>query len=226
MATATSTRNGTKGDVGGDPGPSNDAEFTISFEQPYTVELTIEGSADILFHRWSDEDVKSKTEAKKGSTAKKTDNVEAYVWRVDPTNDKSHIGIPGEYLRQSIIHAAKFRQDPRSPRKSAMDLFKAAVISLTDVAPIKTAANRTAATWDYIDSRRVTIQRAGVTRQRPAFKKGWKATFLLMVNLPEYVEPQTLLEVINQAGRVVGLADNRPSYGRFNVVAWKVLTQP
>lgn len=221
MTTAASTANGAKIEKSE---PTNDGEFAISFEEPYTVELTIEGSSDILFHRWSDEDVASKGAAKKGSAAKKTDNVEAYIWRVDPTNVKSPIGVPGEYLRQSIINAAKFRQDPRSPRKSAMDLFKAAVVSLTDVAPIKNADGKTTNTWDYEDKRRVTVQRAGVTRTRPAFRRGWQATFQFMVTLPEYVEPQTLLEVIGLAGRSVGIADNRPSYGRFNVTAWKVLT--
>lgn len=194
---------------------SNDAAPAIM--PPYMVEATIEGTSAILFHRWSCEDVEAKSKAAKNSAAKKTDNVDAYVYRVVGGSHDGHIGIPGEYVRQAIIHAAKFRQDPRSPRKSAMDLFKAAVVPLTEVASLGTAK------WDYLDKRRVTVQRNGVTRIRPAFLPGWKATFQMQVVLPEYVSASDLLEVLSMAGRVVGLADNRPSYGRFQVIRYELL---
>ncbi|MGE9244407.1 hypothetical protein, partial [Escherichia coli] len=87
----------------------------------------VEGSSDFLFHRWNAEAVDEKAAAAKNSKAKKTDDVESYVYRTEDGD----LAIPGEYLRGSIIHAAKFRQDPRSPRKSAMDLFKAAVVVTT-----------------------------------------------------------------------------------------------
>ena len=57
-----------------------------------------------------------KAKAAKNSKAKKTDNLETYVYRCDNGN----LGIPGEYLRGSVINAAKYRQDPRSPRASAV----------------------------------------------------------------------------------------------------------
>ena len=113
--------------------------------------------------------------------------------------------------------AAKFRQDPRSPRKSALDLFKAGIVSLTPIATLG------AETWDYLDQRRVTVQRAGITRTRPAMKEGWEATFLLQVLLPQYIAPALLNEVVQDAGRLVGLADFRPTYGRFQVVGFEVL---
>jgi hypothetical protein len=43
------------------------------------------------------------------------------------------------------------------------------------------------------------------------------------VNLPEYIESALLLDVIGGAGRFVGVADFRPTYGRFNVVGFEVL---
>lgn len=189
---------------------SNDGAWT--FAQPYVVEVTIEGTADLLFHRWSNESVEEKSKAAKNSKAKKTDNIETYVYR----DRENNICIPGEYLRQAIIQAAKFRQDPRSPRKSAMDLFKAGVVSLTDLASLGVTQ------WDYLDRRRVMVQRNGVTRTRPAMLKGWRATFLLQVLTPEYIDPQLLNEVIVQAGRLVGIGDFRPTYGRFQVVHFEV----
>lgn len=196
----------------GGQAPTNGAEDAIAAGQPYTVTVTVEGSADFLFHRWNPEAVDAKAGAAKGSKAKKSDDIESYVYRTDD----GQVAIPGEYLRQAIITAAKFRQDPRSPRKSAMDLYKAGIVSLTQLAPLGKA------TWDYEDRRRVVVQRSGVNRTRPAMKAGWKATFEIMVNLPEYINRGDLNEVIAAAGRLIGLGDFRPSYGRFNVIQFEV----
>lgn len=189
---------------------TNDGEADIASGQPYTVRVTIRGSAAILFHRWSNEAVAEKAAAAKGSKAKKSDNLESYIYRCDNGN----LGLPGEYVRQSIIGAARFRQDPRSPRKSAMDLFKAGVVSLTELADLNVADP------DYIDRRRVLIQRSAITRERPALKEGWTTTVELMVLLPEYIDRTTLIEVLTNAGRLIGVGDFRPTYGRFAVVSF------
>lgn len=194
---------------------SNDAAEPISFEEPYIVAVAIEGTAPILFHRWSCEDVAAKSAAKKNSKAKKTDNVESYVYR----NELNQICLPGEYVRQSIVHAAKFRQDPRSPRKSAMDLFKAGVVALTELAPL----NGGTEAWDYIDQRRVTVQRSAITRMRPAFAKGWTAEIEFSVLVPEYIDSQLFNDVLALSGKLIGTADGRPSYGRFQVTKFKVV---
>lgn len=196
-------------ELGGEA-PTNGGADTITAGMPYTIDVTIEGTADILFHRWNCEAVAEKAAAAKGSKAKKEDNIESYVYR----DDKGHLCVPGEYLRQAIIHAAKYRQDPRSPRKSAMDLYKAGIVSMTQLASFGTKD------WDYEDKRRVVVQRNAVTRTRPAMKSGWRATFTLLVMLPEYITRSDLNEVIAQAGRLVGLGDFRPTYGRFQVTSF------
>jgi archaeosine-15-forming tRNA-guanine transglycosylase len=186
---------------------------TIEAGIPCTIEVSLEGVSDLLFHRWNPEAVDEKAKAAKNSKAKRTDDIESYVYR----NDAGELCIPGEYLRQAIIHAAKFRQDPRSPRKSAMDLYKAGVLSLTPLASLGITK------WDYEDKRRVVIQRSAINRIRPAIKTGWRATFELMVNLPEYITPNDLRDVITNAGRLVGLGDFRPTYGRFAISQFDVI---
>ena len=192
-------------------GATNGAASTIARAEPYHVTVTICGTSDLLFHRWNCEAVDEKRKAAKNSTAKTDHDVEIYVYR----NETGELCIPGEYLRQSIILAAKYRQDPRSPRKSAMDLYKAGVVSLTDLSPLGVKA------WDYEDKRRVVVQRAGVNRIRPAMRKGWKATFDLMILTPEYIAAQDLNDVIANAGRLVGVGDFRPTFGRFQIVAYE-----
>ena len=189
---------------------SNGGESAIETMMPYIVTVTIEGQADILFHRWNCDAVDAKSKSAKGSAAKKSDDLESYVYR----NDAGQLALPGEYLRGAIVTAAKFEQDPRSPRKSAMDLVKAAIITMTPLASLGVSK------WDYEDRRRVTIQRNGITRIRPALRAGWKATIDLQVQLPEYVSPVFLRRIIDNAGRLIGVGDFRPTFGRFAVTQW------
>lgn len=192
---------------------TNGGKTAIDASQPFRVVMQLTGTADILFHRWNAQAVDEKAKAAKNSKAKKTDDWETYLYR----DDDGVICVPGEYVRQAVVTAAKFRQDPRSPRKSAMDLYRAGVVSLTNLAP--TGARDP----DYLDTRRVVIQRAGVNRTRPALKAGWKAEFELMVLTPEYIGPMDLHAVLTQAGALVGLADFRPTFGRFGITSFEVL---
>lgn len=191
----------------------NGVENPIKLEEPYILSVEIIGSCPIIFHKWSCEDVANKSSARKGSKDKKTDNVESFVYR----DSDGHICLPGEYLRMSMVYAAKFKQDPRSPRKSAFDLFKASIVSLTDLSKI----NGGVSSWDFIDQRRVVIQRNSVTRMRPGFMKGWIAEVDIMVNTPEYIDYQLFSEVLSTAGKLIGVGDMRPSYGRFDIAKCK-----
>ena len=191
---------------------TNGAEAFVEMSNPYIIEVEITGTADMLFHAWNCEAVEEKAASAKNSKAKKTDNIESYVYR----NDEGELCLPGTYLKGSIVHAAKFRQDPRSPRKSAMDLYKAGIIPLTINASLGVSE------WDYEHKCRVVIQRASINRVRPAMRKGWKATFDILVQTPEYINPQDLQDVLINAGRLVGIADFRPTYGRFNVTSFKL----
>jgi len=189
---------------------SNDAVATLAY--PYIGEISIEGSAAFLFHRWSVDGVEAKARAAKGSKAKKEDDLESYVYRTRDGN----LALPAEYLRMAMIGAAKFKQDPRSPRKSAMDLFKAGIVVLEELCDFGMKD------WDYVDRRRVMIQRNGITRCRPALASGWKCTAHLQVVLPEYISPALLNETIQAAGRLVGVGDFRPTFGRFQVTHFAV----
>ena len=192
---------------------TNDSADIIESGLPYRVEVEITGAADILFHRWSDDAVAAKAAASKGSKAKKTDDIESYVYRLSNGN----LALPGEYIRQSVILTAKFKQDPRSPRKRAYDLFNSAIISLTPMADLGVS------TWDYLHKFPAVVPRNSITLGRPAIVEGWKASAIFMVNLPEYVSPTFLLDVLVSAGRFTGVGDFRPTYGRFQVTGYTVL---
>lgn len=188
---------------------TNDAQIC----EPYIAEVTIVGTAPILFHRYSVEAQEEKSAAAKGSNTKKTDETETYLYR----NENNEICIPGEYLRQSIVRAGKYKQDPRNSRQSCMELFKSGLIMLDELS--STGHDDP----DYYDKRRVVVQRSAIPRTRPALQSGWTATFRILVQVPEYINPAMLNEMIQNAGRLVGIGDFRPTYGRFQVSSFQVL---
>jgi len=141
--------------------PSNAAEDIFNGQQPYAVEVTVQGTCDFLFHAWNIEAIEEKGKAAKNSEAKKTDNLESYVYR----NEKNELCIPGEYLRQSCINAARYKQDPRSPRKSAMDLYKAGLVCLTELASLGKVD------WDYVSAKHVKVQHSSTRTSCTMFSK-------------------------------------------------------
>jgi hypothetical protein len=197
-------------------GASNGAIDQIEFLKPYTARIVIEGTAPLLFHSWNVDSVAEKAKAAKNSKAKKSDDIESYVYRVSETDRR--LGIPTVNFHSAITEAAKYVQDPRSPRKCARDLAKAGIVPSADVAPFLPGTDE----WDFIDRRRVTVQRAGITRERPAMRAGWRIAFDLTVTTPEYIDGALLRSLIQSAGRLVGLCDFRPTYGRFDIVAFEV----
>lgn len=193
---------------------TNGAKSTIDLSLPYRALIEVTGVAPLLFHAWNVESVDAKGKAAKGSKAKKEDDVESYVYRTP----EGFLGVPGVNFVGSMIEAARYKQDPRSPRKSLRDLARAAIVALDTVAPFHPKTKE----YDYLDKRRVTIQRAGITRTRPAMKEGWSLTFSVLVTLPEYMPKESLQALASDAGRLVGLCDHRPTYGRFTVTGFVI----
>ncbi|HEY5787516.1 MAG TPA: hypothetical protein VIT65_22350 [Microlunatus sp.] len=198
---------------------SNDAASDVILSEPYQVRVTIRGIVPILFHRWSVEAIAEKAAAPKGSEMKKTDNVESYVYR----DEDGNICLPGEYLRQSVAESARNIQDPRSSRASGKTLYKTCVVPLTELAPIL-YEGKPIGQWDFLDTRRVMVQRQGISRTRPGVAKDWQATVELQVLTPEYINFNQLHDRLVAAGRYVGVGDFRPTFGRFSVVNMERIT--
>lgn len=184
----------------------------VALDASYAVEVVLVGTAPILFHRWDDASVERKSRAAKGSQAKKSDDVETYVYR---TSD-GEIGIPGKNFKACLREAGRSLPDPRSPRKSARDLVQSTV----QIEPFIASLGRT--TWDALDVQRVVLQRNAISRVRPIFREGWEVAFEVVVLAPEYVRPDWLHDLITRAGRFIGLGDFRPDYGRFRMDTFQV----
>ena len=187
-------------------------------EEVYAVKVRIRGRQDILFHRWSEEEVDAKSKAPRGSEVKRRDNLESYVYR----NEEGYICIPARYLIRSIVEAGRNFNDPRSAKKQAKELVQAAVMCDEILSPIL-VNGEPVKTWDYEDHQRVCIMRRAITRIRPAFKKGWEGDFTLISLVPELITPDFLRKLVDNAGLLGGLGDMRPTYGRYRVTNWEIV---
>ena len=193
-------------------GDSPKQRGVVTYEQPFTVEVVIEGTAPIMFHRYDCDAMEAKGRAKKGSIEKKTDDLESYCYRVPETGE---LGFPSANLKMAILQSAKFSQDPRSPRKSAMDIFKAGIKISPEVASFGIKA------WDYVDRRGVVVNHGRVPRSRPCLKSNWRATYFIQVILPEYISDKFLYEVLARTGKTIGIGELRPDLGTFQIVKFE-----
>lgn len=188
---------------------SNGASALIELSEPYSAEITVQGTAKMLMHCWNNEAVAEKAAAKKNSKQKKTDDLESYVLR----DREGYIVMPTVNFCAALADAGKSFADPTSPRKSMRDRLKAIIIPEIEYGRI----NDSAKTWDFVDMRRVVVQRSGITRHRPGFYEGWTITFKIQVAAPEYLSPESLLQIVEHAGKFQGLGDFRPTFGRFRI---------
>jgi len=71
--------------------------------------------------------------------------------------------------------------------------------------------------WDanYKDLRRVGNQQNSVMRCRPMFPS-WAVTVPIIIE-PSIIDQRDLIELAHRAGRMIGLGDYRPRFGRFTV---------
>lgn len=73
--------------------------------------------------------------------------------------------------------------------------------------------------WDsgkYVDYRKVRVGQASVIASRPIFHD-WKLTVSLNY-LPDIINESQVKDILITAGRLIGLSDFRPKYGRFEVL--------
>ena len=73
----------------------------------------------------------------------------------------------------------------------------------------------------YVDVRPVIVARARVLRSRGAVGKGWKLEFALQV-IDDQLGLDVLQQILEEAGRTVGVGDFRPRFGRFRVERFSI----
>lgn len=124
--------------------------------------------------------------------------------------------VPGEVIDACIASGAAKRK-----LKTA---FKACVFTSDPEYKLSYKGPRDPAKlWEmpeFRDTRRVCIQKKSVQRTRPRFND-WSLRFNLTLLDGAEVTVEDVREAIETAGRLVGLSDFRPKFGRFVVERFK-----
>lgn len=202
----------------------NEAAWVVESDEPYMLDVTIQGTAKILFSAWHPDIQAEIKEGRKGGTrggaprnADPGKMLEAAVYRTED----GMIGLPGVNLHRAIQNAAKNRKDPRSPRKSAFELYKVAVIPLTEMMSFGVTD------WAFVDSRRTVNQftRGAQNTERPGLREGWTCASRWQILLPGYITPKDFYGVLSDAGLFSALGAFRPTFGRFQIVNFNVVAK-
>lgn len=177
------------------------------------VDVEIEGIAPLLQNNIDGSAEQMARKGKRSTGGVKDDPEE---WKGKIYKIKSGLGHPGGAIDSALTKAARdFKADKR---RSMADIIKAMC---------------------YVEDQYITlvgksepdsINRASVVNPhtkgrafvyRPMFETGWKASFALMVADLEMVALEQVKEILDHAGRRVGIGDWRPKFGRFMVTRFE-----
>jgi hypothetical protein len=185
-----------------------------------TIDFHIRGVAPLLMHNGQlANPLNPFTKAIKAITAKKKKTDEDYteVARLEIfgglyVDDQGRPVLPGEVIEGTIVSGAR-------KTKKGKDALSAIIVDGNF--PLIYDGPKTPETlWE--DKRfhytvGVTVGQSCVMRTRPIFKS-WECKFTVHY-LDEVFNPQEVIDFVETAGRVAGLGDRRPKFGRFEVVA-------
>lgn len=189
----------------------------------YTVSVSVEGIAPLLQHRYPLPDFESLTKGGKKQTGETdyTQEWHSYLY----VNSSGEVFQPATHFDGCLVKASAGYKIQGQRGKTYSQLFKGNVFCSPDEIlhgvkepeTLDTDADKQL----YLDLRPVVIQRARVARIRPCFKPGWKLDFEIVV-LDDQIPHNVLNEVLQLAGRTVGIGDFRPRFGRFMVTQFEV----
>lgn len=191
----------------------------------YKIEALIEGVTPLLQHAFTPNHLATLVE-----NAKKRTGVQDYSleWMTTMYIDRQGWLVqPASHIEGAMVKAAaSFKMKGRGS-KTWKDPIKAYCYVTPDNIPhIYNGDCIKAPDETLIDNptdhlsvnvMRVKVQRAAVARSRLEVAPGWQLRFGIEVH-DEQVRADVVREVLDEAGRAVGIGDYRPRYGRFQVL--------
>jgi len=174
------------------------------------IEVELTGTSPLLMNRLSLESLQKKSR----KVMKNYDPVEDAEYAAYKTED-GDLYLPMEAVFSMMIYAAGAHKIGRRSMKS----YLAGGVRV-EPEQILLEPN------EYeVDLRAVVIQRARVVRARPKIRN-WKAAFTLIYD-DDILTPEPLREILDDAGKRVGLLDFRPQrngwFGTFSVTKFNQL---
>lgn len=172
------------------------------------IMVTIEGIKPVLQHRYHNSD-------EPDPSSVKVTGRPAYELEGEKAAYRDHEGNlcqPGDHIHASMVKSAANFKIPGRRGKTYKDLIQASIDIEPEMIPHKKQ--------DYvIDKRAVVVQRSRIMRYRPRLDE-WELEFELHV-IDEQLDVKVVKDILDYAGRSVGIGDYRPKFGRFTITKWE-----
>jgi len=177
------------------------------FEEKFDV--IVRGTCPLLLNRFPSETQINKQPMKSGS------NVHDPKIEAENALYKNKNGIvcqPASHIEGAMIKASTAYMMAGKGKKTFKDAFKGGVFVEPMMIPHKNQK------WE-LDLSPVNVQRAKIMRARPRFDE-WELTFNIL-NIDDRIRKEVLKQILIDAGRYFGVGDNRPRFGRFEVIKFE-----
>lgn len=125
-------------------------------------------------------------------------------------DDQLGLFIPGLNLESCVYEAAKLRKLGKTAKRAL--LVKEDQVKIDYRGPRDPESMY--ADPAFVDVRAVKVGAAKIMRYRPRLND-WSATFSIVFN-PEQIDRSDVVNILNDAGSLVGLGDFRPRFGKFS----------
>ncbi len=188
-----------------------------------TIRVRIQGVTPLLMNRFTEE---SEVKVSGGTSAVQIGDKgtpRAQAEKKAYKDDDGNLYVPGPNIFSCIIQAGTFHKVGKSKvTTSKSSLIPAGIAVEEIICPLHTT--------DFeVDSRSVVIPSTGgrIMCHRPRLD-AWEVEFTLSVDTDMFA-PNFVRQLLDDAGKKVGLGDYRPSrkgpFGRFVVVGWEILAE-
>ena len=187
-----------------------------------TIEVKIAGVTPLLFNKFTDEAAMSASNGTRAATVggkgAPREQAEKKLYISESTGRPV---IPGPNLFRCIIDAGKYFKAGKSKVTTLKSSLIPACLSIEELEiPVESPAP-----WD-VDTRAVRIPSTGgrILAHRPCYHD-WSLSFTMELD-EEVMDCKLLREIVDTAGKRIGLGDFRPDckgpFGKFVVERWEV----
>ena len=169
------------------------------------IDLKVKCIAPLLMNKFLEKVEGSSSRGKK--VYEPSDEAEKKAYRTED----DQLYLPSTHFKASMVKAATdFKM---SGKKSYKDYVKSGIFIYPEQIILDQQKYE-------VHSEPVVIQRARVMSWRPKFKE-WSCSFEIEI-ADDMLNPTTIKEILQMAGKYKAVGDHRPEYGRFEVVEFKV----
>ncbi len=165
----------------------------------------MKGTAPYVMHKFVIADDSTSSRGKKVYIPKEEAEKVAY------RNEEGKLVIPSSHFKAAMVKAATDFQ--AKGKKTYKEFVKAGILFKDEYILISPQKYE-------IFTCPVVVARSRIARSRPLIRN-WSCEFVIEIIDEEWLNPTVLKEILQSAGKFKGIGDQRPEYGRFEVVSFE-----